>query len=130
MVKNMTIVRKHPGYSTAKVACNTQCCTRSDLNCCGMVNVLFGCICCVCVCVCIRLFCVFPVVLQDILAPFVAEACLAVMPPLPAKPSLSVENVRVCKLLGGSAADSHVVRGMVVQRDAQVMDDNKQASIH
>lgn len=56
---------------------------------------------------------------EDILAPFVAEACLAVMPPLPAKPSLSVENVRVCKLLGGSAADSHVVRGMVVQRDAQ-----------
>lgn len=42
------------------------------------------------------------------------------MPPLPAKASLSVENVRVCKLLGGSAADSHVVHGMVVQRDAQV----------
>lgn len=57
---------------------------------------------------------------QDALAPFVAEACLAVMPPLPAKAMLSVENVRVCKLLGGSAADSHVVRGMVVQRDAQV----------
>lgn len=49
-----------------------------------------------------------------------AEACLAVMPPLPAKASLSVENVRVCKLLGGSAADSHVVRGMVVQRNAEV----------
>lgn len=58
--------------------------------------------------------------MQDTLSPFVAEACLAVMPPLPAKAMLSVENVRVCKLLGGSTADSHVVRGMVVQRDTQV----------
>lgn len=49
-----------------------------------------------------------------------AEACLAVMPPLPAKAMLAVENVRVCKLLGGSTADTHVVRGMVVQRDTQV----------
>lgn len=57
---------------------------------------------------------------QDTLSPFVAEACLAVMPPLPAKAMLSVENVRVCKLLGGSTADSHVVRGMVVQRDSEV----------
>lgn len=61
-----------------------------------------------------------PFALQDTLSPFVAEACLAVMPPLPAKAMLSVENVRVCKLLGGSTADSHVVRGMVVQRDTQV----------
>ncbi|CAN0229270.1 unnamed protein product, partial [Discosporangium mesarthrocarpum] len=56
---------------------------------------------------------------EDTLAPFVAEACLAVMPPAPKKASLAVENVRVCKLLGGSAADSHVVKGVVVQRDAQ-----------
>ncbi|CAM9778042.1 unnamed protein product, partial [Ectocarpus sp. 4 AP-2014] len=56
---------------------------------------------------------------EDSLSPFVAEACLAVMPPPPAKAMLAVENVRVCKLLGGSTADSHVVRGMVVQRDSQ-----------
>ncbi|CBN79744.1 conserved unknown protein [Ectocarpus siliculosus] len=56
---------------------------------------------------------------EDALSPFVAEACLAVMPPAPAKAMLAVENVRVCKLLGGSTADSHVVRGMVVQRDSQ-----------
>ncbi|CAM9476466.1 unnamed protein product, partial [Hapterophycus canaliculatus] len=56
---------------------------------------------------------------EDTLSPFVAEACLAVMPPLPAKAMLAVENVRVCKLLGGSTADSHVVRGMVVQRDSE-----------
>ncbi|CAM9650222.1 unnamed protein product [Ectocarpus fasciculatus] len=56
---------------------------------------------------------------EDSLSPFVAEACLAVMPPAPAKAMLAVENVRVCKLLGGSTADSHVVRGMVVQRDSQ-----------
>ncbi|CAM9857273.1 unnamed protein product [Ascophyllum nodosum] len=56
---------------------------------------------------------------EDTLAPFVAEACLAVMPPAPAKPTLSVENVRVCKLLGASTADSHVVHGMVIQRDVE-----------
>lgn len=61
-----------------------------------------------------------PVPFQDTLSPYVAEACLAVMPPLPAKAMLAVENVRVCKLLGGSTADTHVVRGMVVQRDSQV----------
>lgn len=61
-----------------------------------------------------------PLPAKDTLSPFVAEACLAVMPPLPAKAMLAVENVRVCKLLGGSTADSHVVRGMVVQRDTQV----------
>lgn len=57
---------------------------------------------------------------KDNLAPFVAEACLAVMPPAPAKPTLAVENVRVCKMLGASMADSHVVHGMVVQRNAEV----------
>lgn len=56
---------------------------------------------------------------EDTLAPFVAEACLAVMPPLPAKAMLAVENVRVCKMLGGSTANSHVIHGMVVQRDTQ-----------
>lgn len=64
---------------------------------------------------------------QDVMAPIVAEACLAVMPPLPSKASVSVEHVRVCKLLGGSAADSHVVHGMVVSRDAEVM--HPQASL-
>ncbi|CAM9486714.1 unnamed protein product [Phaeothamnion confervicola] len=56
---------------------------------------------------------------EDTLAPFVAEATLAVMPPAPAAPSVSVESVRVVKLLGGSVAQSHVVRGMVVQRSAE-----------
>jgi hypothetical protein len=34
-------------------------------------------------------------------------------------PKLSVDNVRVCKLLGGNVGDSHVVRGMVVQRNSE-----------
>ena len=40
------------------------------------------------------------------------------MPPAGKKPSVTVDNVRVAKLIGGAVSDSQVVRGVVIQRDA------------
>lgn len=54
---------------------------------------------------------------EEVLAELVAEAVLATMPS-PSKPaSVTVDNVRVAKLVGGNPLDSQVVRGVVVQRD-------------
>lgn len=53
---------------------------------------------------------------QDKLAAYVAEACLAVIPPAPRRPSLSVDSVRVCKLQGGNITDSQTMKGIVIAR--------------
>ena len=55
---------------------------------------------------------------EHIIAPLVAEAAVAAMPPAPRRPGINVDNVRVTKLIGGSITDSQVMRGLVVQRDA------------
>lgn len=55
---------------------------------------------------------------EDQLAQLVAEACISVMPPPTKKASVSVDNVRVAKLNGGSTYDSQVVKGVVVLHDA------------
>jgi chaperonin GroEL (HSP60 family) len=39
---------------------------------------------------------------------------LNVMPPAPKKASVNVENVRICKLQGGSVDQCHVINGMVI----------------
>jgi T-complex protein 1 subunit theta len=57
--------------------------------------------------------------LETILSPLIARACLSVMPPAPKKASLNVDNVRVCKLIGGSIADSTVIKGVVVLRTSE-----------
>ncbi|PGH21616.1 T-complex protein 1, theta subunit [Polytolypa hystricis UAMH7299] len=51
---------------------------------------------------------------EDILAPLVAEAVLAVLPKNPA--NFNVDNVRVVKIMGGSLEQSRVVKGMVFGR--------------
>ena len=56
---------------------------------------------------------------QKTLAPYVAQACQAVMPPAPRKLSLNVDSVRVCKLQGGTIADSLVMKGIVVSRNTE-----------
>ncbi|DBA04800.1 TPA: hypothetical protein N0F65_004437 [Lagenidium giganteum] len=56
---------------------------------------------------------------QDLLASLVAEACINVFPNAPKKPSINVDNIRVCKIMGGNVFDSTVIKGMVVQRDAE-----------
>ncbi|TMW55936.1 hypothetical protein Poli38472_008584 [Pythium oligandrum] len=56
---------------------------------------------------------------EDLLAQLVAEACLTVMPSAPKKPSINVDNIRVCKIRGGNLYDSSVIKGMVIQRDAE-----------
>jgi T-complex protein 1 subunit theta len=54
---------------------------------------------------------------EDMLSKFVAEACLQVLPPKGKVPKINVDNVRVCKMKGGSIHDSEVIKGMVVTRD-------------
>ncbi|KAK2790095.1 T-complex protein 1 subunit theta [Onygenales sp. PD_10] len=52
---------------------------------------------------------------EDILAPLVAEAVLAVLPKIPA--NFNVDNVRVVKIMGGSLEQSRVIKGMVFGRE-------------
>jgi T-complex protein 1 subunit theta len=54
---------------------------------------------------------------EDILAPLVAEAVLAVLPKNPV--NFNVDNVRVVKIMGGSLEQSRVVKGMVFGREPE-----------
>lgn len=55
--------------------------------------------------------------LEHIFTPLIAKACMSV---LPANiNAFSVENIRVAKVLGGSASDSTVVQGAIVLRDVE-----------
>jgi T-complex protein 1 subunit theta len=56
---------------------------------------------------------------EDMLASLVADAVISVMPPATKKASVTVDNVRVAKLIGGTVGDSQIVRGVVVQRDSE-----------
>jgi len=59
--------------------------------------------------------------MEEILAPLVVDACMGTMEPAKhgGAPSFSVDDVRVCKIMGGSPSKSCVVRGMVFLRDAE-----------
>lgn len=48
---------------------------------------------------------------EDLLSELIARACLTVMPENPY--NFNVDNIRICKLLGGSLSQSQVIRGMV-----------------
>jgi len=52
---------------------------------------------------------------ESVLVPLVAEACLAVMPKNTF--NFSVDNVRVCKILGGNMNQCEVIKGMVIDHD-------------
>jgi len=52
---------------------------------------------------------------EDILAPLVAEACLGTISSS-GKANISVESVRVAKILGGDISQSHVIHGFVALR--------------
>lgn len=52
---------------------------------------------------------------EEVLAPLVAEAVLAVLPKNPL--NFNVDNIRVVKIMGGSLDQSRVVRGMVFGRE-------------
>ena len=54
---------------------------------------------------------------ESVLAPLIAEACIKVLPSNPA--NFNNDNVRVCKMLGGSLQDSSVIQGLVVVRLAE-----------
>lgn len=52
--------------------------------------------------------------LEDLLGELITKSCLYAIPKGSRK--LSVDNIRVVKILGGSIHDSEVVHGMVVIR--------------
>ena len=54
---------------------------------------------------------------ESLLCPLVAEACINVCPKNPH--NFDVDNVRVCKLIGGSVHDTTVVKGMVFKRESE-----------
>ncbi|KAI5296071.1 T-complex protein 1 subunit theta [Ascosphaera acerosa] len=54
---------------------------------------------------------------EEILAPLVAEAVLAVLPKNPT--AFNVDNVRVVKIMGGSLEQSRVIKGMVFARQPE-----------
>jgi len=54
---------------------------------------------------------------ETLLAPLVAEACVAVLPKN--ENNFSVDNVRVVKIQGGSIHDSRVVKGLVLKRGVE-----------
>lgn len=54
---------------------------------------------------------------EDVLAPLVAEAVLAVLPKNPV--NFNVDNVRVVKIMGGSLEQSRVLKGMVFAREPE-----------
>lgn len=45
---------------------------------------------------------------EDMLSTMVASACCGVLPPKGKAPKINVDNIRVCKLRGGSIHDSEV----------------------
>jgi len=51
---------------------------------------------------------------ESVLAPLIADACIRVVPSTPS--NFNIDNVRVCKMLGGSLADSTVIQGLVIVR--------------
>lgn len=54
---------------------------------------------------------------EDLLAPLVAKACIEVCPKNPN--NFNVDNVRVCKIVGGSVYSSAVVNGIIIKRDTE-----------
>ncbi|GMH34396.1 hypothetical protein BSKO_02230 [Bryopsis sp. KO-2023] len=54
---------------------------------------------------------------EYLLCPLIAEACVSICPTNPE--NFAVDNVRVCKILGGALSDSEVVRGMVIKRETE-----------
>lgn len=55
--------------------------------------------------------------LHETLAPQIAEACIQVCPKNPS--NFNVDNVRVAKIVGGGASDTHVLKGFVLPRPAE-----------
>lgn len=56
---------------------------------------------------------------EDFLAPIVAEACVSIMPKEDTRRPFNVDNVRVCKIIGGGVLNSSSVRGMVFRREVE-----------
>eukprot|EP01098_Paradermamoeba_levis_P004840 TRINITY_DN2069_c0_g1_i1.p1 TRINITY_DN2069_c0_g1~~TRINITY_DN2069_c0_g1_i1.p1 ORF type:complete len:579 (+),score=191.91 TRINITY_DN2069_c0_g1_i1:259-1737(+) len=54
---------------------------------------------------------------EDLLSPLIARACVQILPKDPK--NFNVENIRVVKILGGGVADSTLVKGFVVDKDAE-----------
>lgn len=53
---------------------------------------------------------------ENLLASLITQACISI---LPEKTTFNVDNVRVCKILGGGLNNSQVVQGMVFKRQVE-----------
>ncbi|CAH1971208.1 unnamed protein product [Acanthoscelides obtectus] len=53
---------------------------------------------------------------EDFLADLVAKACISIMPE---QTTFNVDNVRVCKVLGGGLHNSEVIQGMVFKKQVE-----------
>ncbi|GFR62059.1 T-complex protein 1 subunit theta-like [Elysia marginata] len=53
---------------------------------------------------------------EDFLASLITDACISI---LPGKVSFSVDNIRVCKILGSGILQSTVIQGMVFKRQVE-----------
>lgn len=56
---------------------------------------------------------------EDYLSDLISKACVATMMDKSEKTSFNVDNVRVCKILGGSLYNSDIVQGMVFRRSVE-----------
>lgn len=64
---------------------------------------------------------------EDFLARLVAQACISVLPlshtsgdlPTEKDVSFNVDNIRICKILGGGTQQSHIVNGMVFKKHVE-----------
>jgi len=56
---------------------------------------------------------------EDFLSDLIAKACVATMMDKSEKASFNVDNVRVCKILGGSLYNSDIIQGMVFRRSVE-----------
>jgi len=58
---------------------------------------------------------------EDMLTKMVTEAAINILPSKASgkTPAINVDNLRVCKLRGGSIHDSEVIKGIVITRDVQ-----------
>mmetsp|Transcript_110064 Transcript_110064/g.215750 ORF Transcript_110064/g.215750 Transcript_110064/m.215750 type:complete len:548 (+) Transcript_110064:77-1720(+) len=56
---------------------------------------------------------------EDLLSELVVKACQTTFNPSATRPKLNLDSVRIAKLRGGALNQSHVVKGMVILRDAE-----------
>jgi len=53
---------------------------------------------------------------EDTLTPLIAQACVSVLPKNAS--NFNVDNIRVCKVIGGGVSDAYIIRGFAIPTDS------------